>query len=188
MHISRHQLITTTECPSVKSLWNQLWTLPLPSRSLRGYHSLRCVSAKCLTKPLWFSTLSAPALGQLASITSVDLLSCVTYNPSSLPPFTFRPSHLRPRWKSPLTQKWAPYQWVVQKPWTKMNQDPHSKLLPLHDLASDTVSMPFGLYSSISKTGTRRFSFDLQKITMPACCTTTKVSLLQVRCFPNLHP
>lgn len=39
---------------------------------------------KCLTKPLWFSTLSAPALGQLASITSVDLLSCVTYNPSSL--------------------------------------------------------------------------------------------------------
>lgn len=122
MHISRHQLITTTECPSVKSLWNQLWMLPLPSRSLQGYHSLRCVSAKCLTKPLWFSTLSAPALGQLASITSVDLLSCVTYNPSSLPPFTFRPSHLRPRWKSPLTQKWAPYQWVAHKPWTKMNR------------------------------------------------------------------
>lgn len=70
----------------------------------------------------------------------------------------------------------------------KDEQDPHSKLLPLHDPASDTVSMPFSLYSSISKTGTRRFSFDLQKIMMPACCTTTKVSLLQVRCFPNLHP
>ena len=141
---------------------NQLWMLPLPSRSLRGYHSLRCVSAKCLTKPFWFSPLSAPALGQLASVTSVYLLSCVTYNPSSLLPFTFRPSHLRPWWNSPLTQKWAPYQWEAHKPWTKMNQGPHFKLLPLHDPASDTVSMPFGLYSSISKIGTRRFSFDLE--------------------------
>lgn len=43
-----------------------------------------------------------------------------------------------------------------------MNQDPHFKLLPLHDPASDTVSMPFGLYSSISKIGTRHFSFDLE--------------------------
>lgn len=57
-------------------------------------------SGKCHVRSSGSSLLAAPTLGQLAGITSTELLSRVTYIGAS-PRLTFTPSHLQPRTQEP---------------------------------------------------------------------------------------